>query len=508
MRNSVISGALLVALGFGSVDAGAVARTILASGAKDAVYDAQRNVIYISAGGNVVRYSLSTNTALTPIVLGGTLQGIDLSPDNATLAVATTEHTAGHIVVHLVNLDTLVDNKQTIATGTAAETNSYSVGYFDSGYLGVTSHSDSNGLVPTHLYDSGSWYVEWDQTPLASNMILGMSGDTSCAAYGEPSLQKWGTFEHGTNYLNYQYAVTGTNTGYAAANKDCLQVVANGVVFKRPVNYFFAQTGVLPSGGTLGTPLNGIYDPVRPLAYFPYGGTTLVRVLNMNTLLETRDFDFGEMFPSTAQGLAPGRARISRDGSLLMVVVNDGVRYQTLYAPLRATDAAASVLAGQSVAIPVAATLGIKGTIAYSLPAQPAHGTATVVGNVVTYTPSAGFTGVDAFNYQAKYGLAKVLGTITATVTPNHLPVAVNDKYSVVARSATLLPILANDTDADGQALSIIAISQPAHGSVVIQGNQILFTAPAASTQKFNYTISDGMGGTAIGTVTVTVTSS
>jgi hypothetical protein len=507
MQKAIIAGALLLALGAGASSAAVVGKTILATGAQDAVYDPARDVIYISAGGNIVRYSFLTSKLLAPIALGGNLQGIDLSPDGKTLAVATSEHTAGHVVVHLVDLDTLVDNKQVIATGTAAETSTYSVGYFDTGWLGVTAHSDSNGLVPTHMYADGTWNLEWDTSPLASDMILGLSGDLTCGAYGEPSLNKWGTFEHGTNYLNYQYAVTGSpNTGYATANKDCLEVVASGVVFRRPPNYFFAQTGVLPAGGTYGSPLNGIYDPVRPLAYFPYSGTSLVRVLNMGTLLEVRNYDIGEILSPSSNGLTQGRTRISQDGSLLMVVVNDGVHFLRMYARLAATNATASVITGQPVAIPVTATLGIKAKIAYSLPAQPANGTASIVGNTVTYTSNAGFTGVDTFGYTAKYGRATVTGTISVTVTPNHPPVAVNDSFTVAPNSTTLLPVLANDSDADGQALSIIAINQPAHATVAIQGNQVQFIARKAdSIQKFNYTISDGLGGTAIATVTVHV---
>ena len=47
------------------------------------------NLLYISAsGGNILRYDLANNVYLTPFAVGGTPNGIDLSPNGTTLAVA------------------------------------------------------------------------------------------------------------------------------------------------------------------------------------------------------------------------------------------------------------------------------------------------------------------------------------------------------------------------------------------------------------------------------------
>jgi hypothetical protein len=69
------------------------------------------------------------------------------------------------------------------------------------------------------------------------------------------------------------------------------------------------------------------------------------------------------------------------------------------------------------------------------------------------------------------------------------------------------IPVLDNDTDANGDVLSISAVTQPASGVVTTNGTTVSF-APAAGFSgiaSFSYTVVDGQGGSAVGLVTVTV---
>lgn len=88
-------------------------------------------------------------------------------------------------------------------------------------------------------------------------------------------------------------------------------------------------------------------------------------------------------------------------------------------------------------------------------------------------------------------------------------PDAVNDAASVSEDSgANAINVLANDTDANGDLLTIIAVTQGAHGSVVNNTTSVSYT-PAANyfgSDSFTYTVDDGNGGTDTATVTVTVT--
>ncbi len=105
--------------------------------------------------------------------------------------------------------------------------------------------------------------------------------------------------------------------------------------------------------------------------------------------------------------------------------------------------------------------------------------------------------------------------TSTETLGPriyqNRPPVAANDALTVAVNSAaTLVAVLANDSDPDNDPLSITAVSVPAHGTATIGSGGILYTPAAGYTgsDSFSYTISDGRGGSATATVSITVTSS
>src|SRR5207248_2501926 len=99
-------------------------------------------------------------------------------------------------------------------------------------------------------------------------------------------------------------------------------------------------------------------------------------------------------------------------------------------------------------------------------------------------------------------------GTVSITVTPvNDPPIAVNDLTSTPKNTPVLIPVLANDSDVDGDTLTITGAS-PTNGVVSIVGTNLLFT-PASNyvgIATVQYTISDGMGGTASANVVVTVT--
>jgi VCBS repeat-containing protein len=73
-----------------------------------------------------------------------------------------------------------------------------------------------------------------------------------------------------------------------------------------------------------------------------------------------------------------------------------------------------------------------------------------------------------------------------------------------------LSDLLGNDTDADGYALSVLAVGDATHGTVYMDspGSSITFIPDANYTGRasFTYTVSDGKGGTDTATVAVTVT--
>ena len=100
--------------------------------------------------------------------------------------------------------------------------------------------------------------------------------------------------------------------------------------------------------------------------------------------------------------------------------------------------------------------------------------------------------------------------SITVQVTPplNRPPVAVDDAALIAQNSGGLtLTVLANDSDPDGDPLSITGVTQPANGTVTNTGTTVTYTPNAGfhGVDAFTYTISDGRGGSATATVRMTV---
>ena len=96
--------------------------------------------------------------------------------------------------------------------------------------------------------------------------------------------------------------------------------------------------------------------------------------------------------------------------------------------------------------------------------------------------------------------------TVTAVNDP---PVAVADAATTPEDVSRLVNVLGNDTDIDGGPLVISSVGSPSHGTTSIEFSQVRYT-PAPNyfgPDSFTYTVSDGAGGSASTTVSMTVTS-
>ncbi|MEU8815898.1 Ig-like domain-containing protein [Actinoplanes sp. NPDC048796] len=177
-------------------------------------------------------------------------------------------------------------------------------------------------------------------------------------------------------------------------------------------------------------------------------------------------------------------------------------------APTAVADTATTA-SGQVVDIAVTANDTDPGSALTLVSAgMPAHGTATVAGGKIRYTPAAGYTGTDTFTYVIRDAAGSTAtGTVTVAVG-NADPVAADDATAVLAGKHVDVDVLANDTDPNpGQKLTVTAAGTPAHGTAIVADGKIRYT-PAAGytgTDTFTYTIGDGNGGTARASVTVTV---
>ncbi|MGE2693022.1 Ig-like domain-containing protein, partial [Mycolicibacterium pulveris] len=126
-----------------------------------------------------------------------------------------------------------------------------------------------------------------------------------------------------------------------------------------------------------------------------------------------------------------------------------------------------------------------------------------------TYTPNPDFHGSDSFTYAASDGNGgTATATVYVTVNPvNDAPVAVDDAVTVDEDGVAVVGVLGNDTDLDGDELSVTAAGAAGNGTVTLVDGVLTYTPDTDfhGTDWFTYTISDGNGGTATATVYVTV---
>lgn len=129
---------------------------------------------------------------------------------------------------------------------------------------------------------------------------------------------------------------------------------------------------------------------------------------------------------------------------------------------------------------------------------------------MVTFHPNANFNGVGSFSYRIKDSNNAVSdGQVTISVSPvNDAPTAVNDSVSLDEDSSLTFAPLANDLDVDGDTLTLTSVSQGLHGSVVFDSTSITYVPVAnfKGSDSLTYTLSDGNGGEATATVSLTVT--
>jgi len=123
--------------------------------------------------------------------------------------------------------------------------------------------------------------------------------------------------------------------------------------------------------------------------------------------------------------------------------------------------------------------------------------------------------GTDGFEISFENDLIVDNSALLFVFPTNNPPVAVDDGTigPVFPGSSINIDVLANDTDLDGDDLTIVSVTQPPFdpngaGSVVIEfDDTITYTAPGNNNGffDFTYTITDGHGGVDTGTVTVLV---
>ncbi|HEV2889153.1 MAG TPA: Ig-like domain-containing protein [Frankiaceae bacterium] len=268
------------------------------------------------------------------------------------------------------------------------------------------------------------------------------------------------------------------------------------------VTYVSGGTGVSASGSTVtwnaGLLLPGETDTVTFVVdLVPASGTSGSNVPLLSAVSVTgTDVGTSSARSASAPALTVGPVAAPPPGNVAPVAADD-----TLTA---AEDGSGSVnvLTNDGDANGDALTVTVTGA--------PAHGSMSVSGGVVTYTPTADYNGPDSFTYTVcDPSNACDTATVTVTVTAaNDAPIAADDALTATEDGSGSVNVLTNDGDADGDALTVTVTGAPAHGTTSVAGGVVTYTPAAdySGPDSFTYTVCDASDACDTATVTVTVT--
>ncbi len=173
----------------------------------------------------------------------------------------------------------------------------------------------------------------------------------------------------------------------------------------------------------------------------------------------------------------------------------------------------------------------VSGNVTVLIKTPPTHGTATLSGNNIVYTPAANYNGPDLIGYTATCNTCVPVtisaeGYLHITVTPvNDIPTAVNDTSGAPNNKPITINLLGNDTDPDGAVDLAAAVIQslpvapatitcnggvPAAVGTVCNGGLVTFTGAnnggVGGVYTFTYMAQDKAGVLSANTATVTMT--
>ena len=274
-----------------------------------------------------------------------------------------------------------------------------------------------------------------------------------------------------------------------------------------------SPTGLLPAAALLANDRDPGGDPITVVAVFNAEGGTVTIDAGGDIRIDTAPgYDglvgFDYTISDGAGGTATARATVTIIPNLDPVAIGTVPDYAS------PEDAAVDItlpagIFGDGDGDPLAVSL----TLASGDP-LPAWLDFDHIAGRLTGTPPRDFHGPLALRVEASDGLAVAAHAFTLSITPvNDAPVALPDAgFAATAGTALVIPaaaLLANDTDVDGDALSVTAVGGATGGTVAIgAGGAIVFTPAAgfSGAASFTYTVADGAGGSHTASVSVTVT--
>ncbi|GAA4266088.1 Ig-like domain-containing protein [Frondihabitans peucedani] len=315
--------------------------------------------------------------------------------------------------------------------------------------------------------------------------------------------------------------------GHAALNQDGTVTFTPAAGFSGPASFTYTATdGTNPSTATVSLSVK----PVAAADILPSTPVTESETVPAAVLL-ANDKGSGLSIVSVGSPSVGGVLLNTTDGSITYTpqpgfsgifsfdyTVQDATNQQdTATASIRVTPDAGTLsttaTAGLADSVDSAHGLlsnatgsGLQATLDTAPGHTAAHGAVTLgSGGAFVYTPTAGFSGRDSFDYvvtDASGGTG--IGTVSVTVLPKALADTVQVQAGGTAK-VTAAALLANDR---GTGLEVTSVTAPAHGDLASNSDGSYSYTPVdgfSGSDSFGYTVTDAAGSTSSATVTVTV---
>ncbi|UUZ69420.1 tandem-95 repeat protein [Polaromonas sp. P2-4] len=265
-------------------------------------------------------------------------------------------------------------------------------------------------------------------------------------------------------------------------------------------------------------------------------GTSEDNAIAVNLLINAADIDSANLSAAIVAGPAYGQLNVNADGSFTYTPhanfngtdsftyrVNDGeldsaIATVTLTiaavndAPV-AQDGQAAISEDSSARIDLLALASDidSAALVTGIATGPQHGALTAnADGTFTYTPNVNFNGVDRFTYKVNDGaldsnLAEVVITVAAV---NDAPVLSDSAAQLAEDGIVTLALLASASDVDGDTLTAVIVTGPAHGVLTRNADGSYSYTPHANyngPDSFTYKVNDGSLDSNLATVSLTV---
>ena len=178
--------------------------------------------------------------------------------------------------------------------------------------------------------------------------------------------------------------------------------------------------------------------------------------------------------------------------------------------PPVAVDDVASLNQNANGTINLVATDADNDPLTYITTSNPQHGSVTLSGNTASYIPNSGFSGTDSFSFKANDGsadsnIATISLTIDATPATNNL-IAADETVNATQNTDVVINLVATASSNVGS-LTYSLVTQPLHGSIVLNTNVVTYTPTTgfAGSDSFTFKANNGTLDSNVATIDIEI---